>query len=329
MKPWLAAVVLVLSGCKDDKGESCEESLPDYIGLYRSSAAEWAQVDVGVGTACGVRKDGTIACWGFLEFGLGSWPEGNDFVQVSVGEVHACALHANGRAECWGCEGVWGKGKGYKEIDLAWCVAPEEQFSAIDVGWWSSGGLTLEGEMITWGADWNEVWSGDWDVIDDAPNARYTSLSVGAGFQCGMLVEGALACWGVDWCDTLDVPVGAGPPFAAGYGDACAAIDGGAPRCWGEGGFYLLNSDPLVWMDVQDSSWPKLCGIDDEGDVPCWNSAPQDRDLSRPRASCGSDAAMVTVAAGDAFACGLRANGRIECWGYQNSEEGLSVPRPP
>ena len=50
---------------------------------------------------CGVRTDGSVACWGLDSFGEATPPEG-EFVSVSAGWRHTCGVRTDGAAACWG-----------------------------------------------------------------------------------------------------------------------------------------------------------------------------------------------------------------------------------
>ena len=50
---------------------------------------------------CGLRRDGTVICWGRNDLGQCNAP-GGKFVQVSAGDQHSCAATHEGRISCWG-----------------------------------------------------------------------------------------------------------------------------------------------------------------------------------------------------------------------------------
>ena len=50
---------------------------------------------------CGVRADGSAACWGYDEVGEATPPDG-EFASVSAGHHHTCGVRADGSAACWG-----------------------------------------------------------------------------------------------------------------------------------------------------------------------------------------------------------------------------------
>src|SRR3990172_4389445 len=61
-------------------------------------------VSAGNGHTCGVRTDGTLACWGYNNAGRAPPPAGT-FSQVSAGQSHTCGLRTDGTLACWGDNG--------------------------------------------------------------------------------------------------------------------------------------------------------------------------------------------------------------------------------
>ena len=66
---------------------------------------KFASVSAGERHTCGVRTDGTVACWGVDEGGGGTPPEGQ-FASVSAGGSlfgdHTCGVRTDGTVACWG-----------------------------------------------------------------------------------------------------------------------------------------------------------------------------------------------------------------------------------
>jgi alpha-tubulin suppressor-like RCC1 family protein len=74
----------------------------------------WRHVGGGHASSCGIKRDGTLWCWGdnsFGQLGTGSTtPEpvpaqvgtDTDWEQVSVAWYHACASKLDGELWCWG-----------------------------------------------------------------------------------------------------------------------------------------------------------------------------------------------------------------------------------
>jgi hypothetical protein len=110
----------------------------------------WFDLDTGTYTGCGIRADGdpadggpgTLACWGRLDYGLGTAPDGA-FTQVSVGEFHACALRPDGTLACWG------------RNDLGQTNAPAGRFVAVTAGRSHTCAERAGGGWWCWGGDWD------------------------------------------------------------------------------------------------------------------------------------------------------------------------------
>jgi hypothetical protein len=74
------------------------------------------QIRAGFFHSCGLRSNGTVACWGThgdyksYHTGPGTHPDGSaqlvegldDIVDLSVGAQHSCALRSSGQVVCWG-----------------------------------------------------------------------------------------------------------------------------------------------------------------------------------------------------------------------------------
>ena len=58
-------------------------------------------LSVGHFHTCGIRTDGTLACWGRNDSGQANPPAGT-FTQVSAGGFHTCGLRTDGMLACWG-----------------------------------------------------------------------------------------------------------------------------------------------------------------------------------------------------------------------------------
>ena len=58
-------------------------------------------VSAGWGHTCGVKSDGSLACWGGDGSGKATLP-GGDFKTVSSGKLHTCRVRSDGSVVCWG-----------------------------------------------------------------------------------------------------------------------------------------------------------------------------------------------------------------------------------
>ncbi len=55
----------------------------------------------GHGHSCGIKTDGTVACWGNNDWGQSDAPEGT-FTAISAGNAHTCGIRSDGTIACWG-----------------------------------------------------------------------------------------------------------------------------------------------------------------------------------------------------------------------------------
>lgn len=94
----------------DDSGASCQ-GVPYNSGQSTPPPEKFRMVAMGALNACGIRDDGTIACWGAgtadecPDTGVDcrqSRPPAGEFAQVAAGTFHACAMTVDRRVTCWG-----------------------------------------------------------------------------------------------------------------------------------------------------------------------------------------------------------------------------------
>ena len=64
---------------------------------------KFASVSAGSNHTCGLRLDGSVACWGRAQEGQATPPEG-EFSSVSAGGSHNCGLRLAGSVACWGSQ---------------------------------------------------------------------------------------------------------------------------------------------------------------------------------------------------------------------------------
>ena len=190
--------------------------------------------------ACAVLVDGSVRCWGrdrHGSLGLASGPLvlGDDEVPTTVAPIRlpgegvtavaaqgrqVCALHTDGAVTCWGETGPW---LGY--------------------------GPALDQLGEGYGDDEHP------DVLGHVPiGGPVTKLAVGDAFTCALLESSEVKCWGASQLGQLgygntnfvgyaETPAdveplavgGAVVDLVAGWNHACALLQSGDIRCWGEG----------------------------------------------------------------------------------------------
>ena len=99
-------------GIKNDGTLACW----GYNGNGQSTppAGTFTQVSAGQYHTCGIQSDGTLACWG-LNTSSQSTPPAGTFIQVSAGTSHTCAVKSNGVFTCWG-DNTYGQLLAFKTI---------------------------------------------------------------------------------------------------------------------------------------------------------------------------------------------------------------------
>ena len=70
------------------------EPIPSYSGQSSSPSGSFSSVSAGSSHTCGVKVDGSVACWGDDSSG--------SFTSVSAGDGHTCGVKTGGSVACWG-----------------------------------------------------------------------------------------------------------------------------------------------------------------------------------------------------------------------------------
>ena len=153
-----------------------------------------------------------------------------------------------------------------------------------------------------------------------AAPAAFQGLSSGNGFNCALRVDGSVRCWGNNAFGRLglgdtttrgDAPgeMGAGLPtvdlgtgrtaiaVAAGSFHACALLDDGSVKCWGQNGSGRL-------------------GI---GDTASRGDGPGDMGDDLPAVALGAGRTAVQITAGNDHTCAVLDDGSVKCWGGNDS----------
>ena len=256
----------------------------------------WISVSAGTFYACGVRGNGTVACWGKNSAGQATPPDGT-FVSVSASYTHTCGLRTDGSVACWG-DNTYGQSS-----------PPSDTFVSVDTGERESCGVKTDGTAACWGYN---------DFGESTPlDGTFTSTSSGGDSTCGLRPDGTAACWGYTGYLETNPPGGTFVSLSVGYGHACGVRPDGSLPCWGISGSGGYSPPAGVYVAVADGS-THTCGIMDSGVVACWghNDA---GDVLPPSGT------FVAISSGYYLSCGIRSDGTIACWG----DNGYGQATPP
>jgi len=279
--------------------------------LPEEGGGEGFRVASNFATACGLRTDGTLDCFGaavgigigigakirvpqkklldvamseraicgVTEDGVECWGEGieaavaGEFVQVSTSWDFTCAVDGRGRLTCWApLPGG---------VPL---VVPEGTFSRVVVGGTNEYGtnrhvsaLRTDGGIVTWIPS---AQTGDIVRSLELPGS-FTDLAAGYEDTCAVDVSGGYACWtpysspeGVGIVPVSDVT-----RVVVGFNQGCTLRTNGSVSCWGGLGqwdtddFIFVPGDyPGPFTDLSMGG-DYACGVlADGGGIQCWGS---------------------------------------------------------
>lgn len=321
-----------------DCGPVCGECLQGTV-CNCGACDDFTSVSLGKSHGCGVRNDGTVACWGdnaFGQLGDGSTSSSSnpvqvvgidDAIEVAVGQLHSCAIRSDQTIECWGRAMQLGS------ASLSDSAAP------VPV-------LDLDAAKVLVGA---------------------SHIVAADTVTCALVLGTRVYCWGEEsygelgdgngLTDTAGVPalvagLGRANSLVAGDAHVCASLLDGGVSCWGDGGYGQLgdygNSPSLVPTAVLDTQGEGLlgtvvrvgggarhsCALLEDGALACWGDSTQGQlgfagTTSFPVPVAGLPSASF-VTGGDAHTCAALADGDVACWGDNSAgqlgDTGIADP---
>lgn len=269
------------------------------------------QISTGGESACVVRLNHALNCWGANGYGqIGDGTRTDKRVPTRVGTgvwndvatsgTHTCGVRTSATVWCWGSNRYGQIGDGSTTDRLRPTqVAPFGKWRTVSVSNFNSCALSTAGALWCWGNNiWGQVGNGTTTTAlrPKSLGSGWTSVSSGAWGTCGTKVGGALYCWGANDFGQLGdgtitrrtVPTRIGAGFnwtgvSIGSMHTCGLLASGGLRCWGTNYTGQL------------------------GDGSTTSS-------TRPVAVFG-DSVWRDVAAGDRFTCGVKTDSSVWCWG--------------
>ena len=287
---WLRSSPLTVTATPAPPSEGGDDST-----VATPIANGFTAVVAGYHHSCGLRTDGTLACWG--ENGRGQAdPPGGTFRAVGAGEGHSCGLRSDSTITCWG-------NSSGGEAD-----APTGTFSAVSVGGSHSCGLRSDATITCWGNNWAGQTS--------APRGDFTSVAAGSWHSCGLRSDATITCWGNNWAGQTDAPDGRFTALSAGVSHTCGLRDSGTVECWGSDSYGEAHA-PQGQFSAVAAGRSHSCGLRANDTITCWGNN-TNRQASAPRGGFNA------VSAGWSHSCGLRVDSTIACWG--NDHRQINAP---
>ncbi|MCB0866020.1 MAG: putative Ig domain-containing protein [Solirubrobacterales bacterium] len=208
----------------------------------------------GLYHSCGIKTDGTLACWGNNSVGqLDNIPSG-EFTEISVGYYHTCGIRADGSLACWG-------NNASNQLNV-----PSGTFTRISAGSHHTCGVKADGTLACWGNNF-------FNQLDNVPSGTFNQIGAGARHTCGIRADGSLACWGDNGSGQLsNIPSGTFFQIGTGALHACGIKGEGTLTCWGNNGYGQLNNVPAGTFTQISAGERRTCGTKADGYIACWGS---------------------------------------------------------
>jgi len=274
--------------------------------------ADWTSVVAGHTRTCGLRRDGSLWCWGNVPK-----PEGHPtdrWQSVGVGAQHLCAIKTDGTLYCWGHnDGTLQQlGLGLTatvNVDAPTQVGSDSTWRTVSAYQDHTCALRTDGSLWCWGENFGIV----------------------AQYQNGHPVNSAPPTQLGAWQDWRSVHVGAT--------HTCATRASGALYCWSYGGYYygtgssMPSSSPqavagnAAWKSFSAGGFGSMCGVQKDGTLWCLGGVVLQTSAAPP-IQIGSDADWATVALSNGHGCAQKNDRRVFCWG-QNNQGQLGNGRGP
>ena len=294
------------------------------IGVLKShqntGTENFVMLDSGGSHTCGLREDGEVLCWGYMDdkFVLPDEP----LASFSTSETHLCGLKDDGSAVCWGAD----------DEDQSSPPAGE-RFSSVSVAKLRSCGVLLSGELFCWG-------SSAGGFLDAPVGSNFVAVSVGNRYSCALDMAGQTHCWSEIWKDEhrpyyesthIALPSEESRFFSVMVSRmairACGirVPDADVP-CWGarSNQYWGLMSEDLFVIDGQFSAVSLSFRIPS-----LVSAAGRIVSFGRANVKCGFDescdvpvpsAEVSSIVMGHEHACGLRHDGRAVCWTWKERD---------
>ena len=293
-----------------------------------SALTTWKSVSVGPTTACALKTDGTIWCWGDNANGqLGTNdstvgfqrttptqvanPTGATWTDLSIRGYHACAQDQTNAVYCWGRNDLGQLGNGTTtQTKLPGTALPTVggvPWRLVRVGITSTCGIRTDGKLYCWGQNAN----GQLGVGDTTDRSSPT------------LVLGGYSNW---TSVALNTGTGSGPA----QGDTCGSQSNGTLWCWGLNDKYQLGLGDTTTRTSPvevgtDTNWSQVepgvshaCAVKTTGTLWCWGNGLNNQfgmTVSVPT-QVGLATTWQKLAPGRADICLIRSDGTLWCSDY-------------
>lgn len=291
----------------------------------------WKFIATGSGSACAIKSDDTLNCWGSNNYGVTgrNTSAGNTLVptgvsgggswkHVDVGSLHSCGIKSDNSGHCWGynLDGRTGRNTTAGNTLVPSAISGGGSWKSIDAGTSHTCGIKSDDTVNCWGNNyWGEV--GDGTLVDKlVPTAltaggTWSSVIASAGATCAITINSKmLKCWGSNYdgirADNYPDQTANSPKKVSGT-ETWNSLALGSMG-WGLDFTCGLKNDNSVWC------W----GYNDEGAL---GSTVPLTQITINKVQVSGAHNFVDIEAGAAHICGLKADGSVMCWGMNSDNE--------
>jgi len=163
---------------------------------------------------CAIITDGTVQCWGFMQYSLGDGstaasgipftvPGITNAVQVATSGANICIVLADGSMKCWG-QNLWGEvGDGTTNNSTTPVTTTLTNVASVSIGGGHTCALTNAGAVECVG--WNEYGQlgngttlplGATTTWQEAISGGVVSVACGTAHTCALTADRKVYCWG-------------------------------------------------------------------------------------------------------------------------------------
>jgi hypothetical protein len=213
-----------------------------------------------LGGVCAVQTSGALSCWASSDNNLVAAPAGA-FAEVAIGEPAACARRADGSVACWGSGAN---------------VPPGYTFESLTGGAYSFCGLETAGHAIVC---WDPRYQGEMVHIEIGP---FVAVDTGRFFACGLRPDGSVSCWSASFppgfsdsntYGQLSPPPGPFVELSVGEMHACGRRADGHVECWGADSYGQSTPPVGVRFTHVSAGSSHTCGVLPDGNAVCWGGS--------------------------------------------------------
>lgn len=336
--PFLVSIVFMQAlSCKTDGKQPAGGSrfsggtgAPVRVGIE----SDWEDVSAGFQHTCGIRKGGSLWCWGRNSEGqAGNGAFENVYAPAEIGEGVAwdgaglgdywtCGVAKDNSLWCWGSH-VNGSAREDKKtanavperLALKSGNLSEIKFLDIAPGDGHVCGLAVGGKIYCWGAPRRLGRSGEEYGKEpaeiDASNVNapkeFTDLSVGSGHSCGLTGDGRAFCWGRNdfgqtgtgtFSENVDIPT------------AVLIEDIAGSKI-----FSRIAAGTFHACAIMDDGAAYCWGKNGNGQLGCGDTSDRAKPVKVAAGGLKGSKEFIVVSAGFSHTCGITKDNLALCWG--------------